>query len=267
MKFIFSFLFLLNCLCFQAQEKDSVVNSEIEDVVILKNTKIECHKIYEREKANYEVQSKELNKLNFETLFYEIFKLKELQILKSNNRKILIFNPDFRTVNSVCGNDFHFKCKHYEKDIQNKVFKKVWKKFNYLIIEKFFDDKVIIPLMGQPFLSFEQNMSDENNYLKRFDIKPSFIGIYQDLNNIKKEFHYSSHRKHTENLKIHLQKDRMIAEDFLQLDMSIFPVVSGYSNVYNVKIIIGIDGEELNRIDILYQYKYGKWNLLKENYP
>lgn len=121
--------------------------------------------------------------------------------------------------------------------------------------------------MGQPFLSFEQNMSDENNYLKRFDIKPSFNGIYQDLNNIKKEFHYSSHRKHTENLKIHLQKDRMIAEDFLQLDMSIFPVVSGYSNVYNVKIIIGIDGEELNRIDILYQYKYGKWNLLKENYP
>ncbi|SKB93386.1 MULTISPECIES: hypothetical protein [Chryseobacterium] len=47
--------------------------------------------------------------------------------------------------------------------------------------------------------------------------------------------------------------------------MSIFPVVSEYSNVYNVKVIIGIDGKELSRLDILYQYKSGKWNLLKGN--
>lgn len=42
---------------------------EIEDIIILKNKKIECNKIYEREKANYEVQSKELNKLNLKNFF------------------------------------------------------------------------------------------------------------------------------------------------------------------------------------------------------
>ena len=265
MKFIFSFLFLSVFLCFQAQEKDSAITSGIENPVIFGNPQVECQKIYDKEKTDYEAQFKELNKLNFEALLYEIFKLKELQELKSNNLKILIFNPDYKTINYICGNDSYFKCGHYEKHIQDEVFEKIWRKNNYLIIEKFFDDKIIIPLMGLPFWSFEQNMSDDNNYIKRFNIKHSFKGIYWDLNNVKKEFYYSSHRKNNENLKIHLQKDRIIAEDFLQLDMSIFPVIGKYPAAYNVKVIIGINGKERNRLDILYQYEYGKWSLLKEN--
>ncbi|MCS3533099.1 hypothetical protein [Chryseobacterium sp. JUb7] len=266
MKFIYSFLFLSIFLCIQAQEKDSIVNSKIADVVVnFGKPRIDCQKIYDKEKAHYKRLSKELNKLNFETLFNEIFKLKELQDLKSNNRKILIFNPDYKTVSYICGNDSYFECRHYEKNIQDEVFEKIWRKNNYLIIEKFFDNKVIIPLIGLPFWSFEQNMSDDNNYIKRFDVNPFFKGIYYDLNNVEKKFYYSSYRKDIENLKIHLQKDRTIVEDFLQLDMIIFPEVSEYSTAYNVKIIIGIDGKELIRLDILYQYKYGKWSLLKEN--
>lgn len=265
MKFVFSFLSLLSFLCIQAQENDSMRNDKIEDVVVvLGREKIVCQKIYDQEKALYEKQSKELRKLNFETLFDEILKLKELQKLKSDERKILVFNPDYKTVISICGNDSYYNCKHYEKHIQNEVFEKVWNKNNYLKIQKFFNNKVIIPLVGSPFSTFEQNMNNENNYLKKQNIRPLLKGIYWNLNNEKKEFYYSSFQKSTENLEIHLQKDKMISENYLQLDMNIFPVSEENSTVYRVKIIIGNEIEELNQLDILYQYKDGNWKFLKE---
>ncbi|MGI9653066.1 hypothetical protein [Chryseobacterium sp. RLHN22] len=238
-------------------------NYKIEDVVILGHPKLGCQKIYDEEKTFYEKQSKELRKLNFEGLFDEILQLKEIQQLKSDNRKILILNPDYKTIFSVCGNDSYFKCKHYEKHIQNEVFAKVWMKNNYLKIQKFFDNKAIIPLVGLPFSSFEQNMYDENNYLKNNNIKPLYKGIYWDLNNLEKEFYYSSDNKPTENLEIHLQKNKIISEDYLQLEMNISPVVNGKNNVYNVIVILKNERQELNRIDNRYQFKDGKWKFLK----
>ena len=264
MKFVFSFLSLLSFLCIQAQENDSVRNDKIEDVVILGRQKIDCQKIYNDEKALYEKQFKELKKLNFEGLFDEILNLKELQKLKSDERKILIFNPDYTTIISSCGNDSYYNCKHYEKHIQNEVFEKVWQKNNYLKIQKFFDNKLIIPLVGLPFSSFEQNMRDENNYLKKHNVRPLLKGIYWDLNSNKKEFYYSSNQKSTENLEIHLQKDKMMSENYLQLDMSIFPETDKDFIVYKVKIIVGNEEKELSRLDILYQHKDGNWKFLKE---
>ena len=263
MKFVFSFLLLLSFLCIQAQENDSVRNDRIEDVVILGRSKEKCQKVYDQEKAIYEKQSKELKKLNFETLFDEILKLKVLQKLKSDDRKILIFNPDYKTIRSICGNDSYYSCKHYEKHIQNEVFEKVWKKKNYLKVQKFFDNKMIIPLVGSPFSSFEQNMNNEN-YLKNNNIRPLLKGIYWNLNNEKKEFYYSSFQKSTENLEIHLQIDKIMSENYLQLDMNIFPVSEEDSVVYKVKIVVGNEVREVSRLNILDQYKDGKWQFLNE---
>ena len=262
-KFLFSFFLLLSFLCFQAQEKDSVNNDKIEDVVIFGLRKVDCHKLYADEKALYEKQSKKLKKINFETLFDEILKLKEFQKIKSDDRKIVVLNPDYNTIISSCGNDSFSHCKHYEKYISKDVFEKVWNKNGYLKILNFFDDKVIIPLIELPFWSFEQNMKDENNYLKTRNIEPFYKGIYRDLNNKKKEFYYSSHQKLNEKLEIHLEKDKMIAEDFLQLDMKIFLVANESSNVYSVAVILKNEGEEMSRTDNQYQFKDGKWNLLK----
>lgn len=265
MKFVFSFLSLLSFLCIQAQENDSMRIDEIEDVVVvLGREKKVCQKIYDQEKTIYEMQSKELRKLNFETLFDEILKLKELQKLKSDERKILVFNPNYTTIISSCGNNSYYNCKHYEKHIQNEVFEKVWKKNNYLKIQKFFNNKLIIPLVGSPFSSFEQNMRDENNYLKKHNIKPLLKGIYWNLNNEKKEFYHSAYQKSTKNLEIHLLKDKMMSEEYLQLDMNIFPVADENSTIYKVKIIVGNEEKELNRLDILYQYRDGNWIFLKE---
>ncbi|MEG1590240.1 hypothetical protein [Chryseobacterium sp.] len=263
MKFLFSFLLLLTFLCFQAQEKDSVNNEEIEDVIILGGPKVDCQKIYDNEKALYEKQSEELKKLNFERLFDELLKLKEFQKIKSDERKIVVLNPDYITIISSCGNDDFFKCKHYEKYINKDVFEKVWNKNSYLKIVNFFDNKIIIPLIEIPFWSFEQNMKDENNYLKTRNIEPFYKGIYRDLNNKNKEFYYSSHQKLTEKLEIHLEKDKIIAENFLQLDMKIFPVANESSNVYTVIVILKNEGQEISRTDNQYQFKDGKWKLLK----
>ncbi|OBW39784.1 hypothetical protein AB670_03827 [Chryseobacterium sp. MOF25P] len=263
MKFLFSFLLLLNFLCFQAQEKDSVNNEEIEDVVILGRPKVDCQKIYDNEKVLYEKQSEELKKLNFERLFDELLKLKEFRKIKSDERKIVILNPDYITIISSCGNDDFFKCKHYEKYIKKDVFEKVWNKNSYLKIVNFFDNKIIIPLIEIPFWSFEQNMKDENNYLKTRNIEPSYKGVYRDLNNKNKEFYYSSHQKLTEKLEIHLEKNKIIAENFLQLDMKIFPVANESSNVYTVIVIFKNEGQEMSRTDNQYQFKDGKWKLLK----
>lgn len=262
-KIIFSFFLLLSFLCLQAQEKDSVNNEKIEDVVILGLRKVDCQKIYDEEKTLYEKQSEELQKFNFETLFDEILKLKEFQKIKSDERKIVILNPDYNTIISSCGNDSFFKCKHYEKYINKDVFEKVWNKNSYLKIVNFFDNKIIIPLIEIPFWSFEQNMKDENNYLKTRNIEPFYKGIYRDLNNKNKEFYYSSHQKLTEKLEIHLEKNKMIAENFLQLDMKIFPVANESSNVYTVIIILKNEGQEISRTDNQYQFKDGKWKLLK----
>lgn len=264
MKFIFSFFFLLGFLCFQAQENDSVRNEKIEDVVILGRTKVDCQKIYDEEKALYKKQYEELQKLNFKTLFDELLKLKEFQKIKSDERKIVILNPDYITITSSCGNDSFFKCKHYEKFINKDVFEKVWNKNGYLKILNFFDNKIIIPLIEFPFWSFEQNMKDENNYLKTRNIEPFYKGIYRDLNNKKKEFYYSSHKKPIESLEISLDKNKIIAQNYLQLDMKIFPVVSESSGVYSVTIILGNGEKELSKRYLLYQYKNGKWNFLEE---
>ncbi len=264
MKFLFSFLLLLNFLCFQAQEKDSVNNEKIEDVVILGRPKVDCQKIYDNEKALYEKQSEELKKLNFERLFDELLKLKEFQKIKSDERKIVILNPDYITIISSCGNDDFFKCKHYEKYINKDVFEKVWNKNSYLKIVNFFDNKIIIPLIEIPFWSFEQNMKDENNYLKTRNIEPFYKGIYRDLNNKNKEFYYSSHKKSTESLEVNLDKNKIIAENYLQLDMKIFPVVSESLGLYSVTIILGNEEKELSKRYLLYQYKEGKWNFLEE---
>ncbi|WP_435522801.1 hypothetical protein [Chryseobacterium indoltheticum] len=144
-KFIFSFFLLLSFLCLQAQEKDSVSNDKIEDVVILGRPKIDCQKIYEEEKMLYEKQTEELKKLNFETLFDELLKLKEFQKIKYDERKIVILNPDYNTIISSCGNDSFSHCKHYEKFISKDVFEKVWNKNSYLKILNFFNNKIIIP--------------------------------------------------------------------------------------------------------------------------
>jgi len=263
-KFIFSFFLLLSFLCLQAQEKDSVNNDKIEDVVILGLRKVDCQKIYDEEKALYEKQSEELQKLNFETLFDELLKLKEFQKIKSDERKIVILNPDYNTIIYSCGNDSFFKCKHYEKYINKDVFEKVWNKNSYLKILNFFDNKIIIPLIEIPFWSFEQNMKDENNYLKTRNIKPFYKGIYRDLNNKKKEFYYSSHKKTNKSLEISFDKNKIIAQNYLQLDMKIFPVVSENSGVYGITMILGDGEKELYKRYLLYQYKDGKWNFLEE---
>lgn len=263
MKFIYSFLLLLIFLCCRAQEQDTVSIDEIKDVVLLGIQKVDCQKIYNEEKALYHKQLKELKKVNFETLFEEVLKLKDLEKINFDERRILILNLDYTAINSVCGNDSYFKCQHYEKHIQNEVFENVWKKSNYLKIQKFFENKVIIPLTGLPFLSFEQNMNDENNYLNKYQIKPFFKGVYWDLNKAKKEFYYSSYQKPVEKLEIYLEKDKMIAENFLQLDMKIYPVVHENPNVYSVTVILKNEREELNRIDNEYQFKDGKFKLLK----
>lgn len=108
MKFLFSFLLLLNFLCFQAQEKDSVNNEKIEDVVILGRPKINCQKIYDNEKALYEKQSEELKKLNFERLFDELLKLKEFRKIKSDERKIVILKNEGQEM-SRTDNQYQFK--------------------------------------------------------------------------------------------------------------------------------------------------------------
>lgn len=254
---------LLSFLCCRAQKQDTVNIDEIKDVVLLGIQKVDCQKIYNEEKALYDKQLKELKKVNFETLFEEVLKLKDLEKINSDERRVLILNLNYSTINSVCGNDFYYKCKHYEKHIQNEVFENVWRKNNYLKIEKFFNNKIIIPLVGLPFLSFEQNMKDENNYLKKHQIKPLFKGVYWDLNKAKKEFYYSSYQKPVENLEIHLEKGKMIAENFLQLDMRIFPIVNENPNVYSVTAILKNEGEEFSRFDHKYQFKDGKWKLLK----
>ncbi|WP_426475484.1 hypothetical protein [Chryseobacterium balustinum] len=263
MKFLFSFLLLLSFLCFQAQEKDSVNNEKIENVVILGRAKVDCQKLYNDEKALYDKQSEELKKLNFETLFDEFLELKEFQKIKSDENKIVILNPDYKRIISSCGNNSFFNCKHYEKYINKDVFEKVWKKRNYLKIQQFFDSKIMIPLVGLPFLSFEQNMNDENNYLKTLNIESLYKGVYRDLNNKKKGFYYSSYKKPTESLEISIDKNKIIAENYLQLDMKIFPVVSESTGVYSVTIILGNGEKEFSKRYLLYQYKDGKWKLLK----
>ncbi|WP_435522800.1 hypothetical protein [Chryseobacterium indoltheticum] len=111
-----------------------------------------------------------------------------------------------------------------------------------------------------PFWSFEQNMRNENNYLKTRNIEPLHKGIYSDLNNNKKEFYYSSHKKPKESLEISLDKSKLIAQNYLQLDIKIFPIVSESSGIYGVTIILGNGDKELSKRYLLYRYKNKKWN-------
>jgi hypothetical protein len=55
----------------------------------------------------------------------------------------------------------------------------------------------------------------------------------------------------------------MIAENFLQLDMKIFPVANDSSNVYTFIVILKNEGQEISRTDNQYQFKDEKWKLLK----
>ena len=256
---IFSFL------CSSAQEKDSLKGNEIQDIVIIREPK-DCKKIYEDEKSLYEKQLIELNTFNFETLFDELFKLKDFKKLNIDSRKILVLNPQYFTITNSCGNGSYYECPHFDKDISEEVFVKLWSKNNFKKVQNFFNDKIIIPLLGMPLSSFEDNMNIQKNYLVKYKITTLYKGAYKDFDNKKQTFYYSSNQEFDKNLELKIEKNKMLGGEYLNLNLNIFPIkYKNLSKVYLVKFLISDEEKNVVEKQLFYQYKNKKWIVLDEN--
>ncbi|SHK25004.1 hypothetical protein [Epilithonimonas mollis] len=264
-KALFSFLMIFSFLCLSAQENDSLKGNEIQNIVFIRESK-DCKKDYNEEKKLYEKQVQELNTFNFETLFDELFKLEEFHQINSDSRKILVLNLQYITITYGCGNSPYYECQHFEKNISDVVIIKLWSKNNFKKVQNFFNNKMIIPLLGMPFSSFEDNMKIQKNYLVNYKIKTLYKGTYNDLENKNQTFYYSSNQKFDENVEIKIDKNKILVGKYLNLNLNIFPTDhKNLSNVYLVKFLISDEEKNIVEKQLFYQYKNKKWITLDEN--
>lgn len=258
---------LLSFLCFRAQEQDTVSIDEIKDVFLLGfKSKFDCERYYNQEKEIYEKQFKELESVNLELLFNEFSKLEIFNEIKINPRKILILNPEITIINVSCGLDSDINCPRFENNILFDLYQKFWNKKNYEKFQKVFKNKSIIPLIGIPFMSFKDNMINKNNFLKSNRIKLVYEGVYTDLNSKKTKFYYSSNEKRVENLELHKSKDsnKILSENYIHLYVKLLPYSNdNFPNTYNIYINISNEENKAFERIFLYQFKDGKWKLLK----
>lgn len=264
MKFYLTFFLLVNLVGLQAQTKDST-NVEIEDVVVFGLKEKKCSEIYDREKNLYQKQVKELKTIKFKSLFDELFKLEEFKRINFNVDKLLILNLDYTTIISSCGNMPYSDCSHYEKNISQDVFNSVWSKKNYRKFQIFFKNKTIFPLIQSPWYFLEEAMKEENYFIKKYNFKPFFKGVYTDSKSKTRDFYYSSNEKPSEILEIHFDKKKVLSENFIKLDLKIFPAVrEDLSNVYVVTLNLKEKENNLRTRILLYQYVDRQWKFLEE---
>lgn len=265
MKYFFIFIVFCNVFCLHAQTKDST-NVEIGEVVVFGLKEKKCRERYDQEKDLYQKQFKELKTVNFETLFDELFKLKEFKDINADKNKLLLLNPDYTIIISTGGNDYYSDCRHYEKHISPEVFHNVWTKKSYSKFQSFFKNKIIVPLIESPFLSFEENIKNDSDFLKKNNIKPILIGKYIDSNGKKKKFYYSSNGKSNNNLEINYNKNQFLSQNFNKLEIKIYPsVYKDFSNVYGVHFSVLNEKNHLSKTQILYHYIDGGWRIIEEN--
>lgn len=191
-----------------------------------------------------------IDNVNFDRLFDIITEEKEFKEYLSANHKILFLQLKIgKNYNNIC-----------EKNICEKVFKKIWNKTNFNKLQKKSENRIIIPVyLSQDWEFIFEEQTKQNNFFTNNKISNFHKGkLIED--EITKEFYYYSNRNLTE-LIIRKENKKISQIDYLSFAIAIEII----KNQYIIQLQ-SIDEQNNYKFSNAKSYKYenGNWIFLEE---